>query len=120
MTQNNVINLLKTVSGVVVLLTVTACANIKLPSLDILKLPEFKEESENIGDYPSVQNAPSLPTEVKSSKEWDAQAKKILKIRDKFNSPVEPDRPITEDEILQEIDRLTDSVNEYRNDDPPQ
>lgn len=120
MARNNVLNLLKIVSGAIVLLNLTACASIKLPSLDILKLPEFKEESENIGDYPSVQDAPSLPTEVKSSKEWDSQAKKIIKIRDNFDAPAEPDRPITKDEIYQEIDRLTDSVNEYRKDDPPQ
>jgi len=96
------------------------CSSVKLPQLDLLKLPEFKEESENIGKYPAVVDAPGLPTEVRKAGEWDELAKEIIATRDSVKAPAEPDRPKTTDEITQEIDRLTGEVNEYRADDPPQ
>ena len=120
MARKHVINLFKLGSGIAVLLSVSACASIKLPSLDLLKLPEFKEAAENLDGYPSVEDAPALPEDVGSDKLWDNRANKIIEIRDGFNAPEEPDRPITEDDINREIDRLTDAVNEYRKDDPPQ
>ena len=120
MARKHVINLFKLGSGVVVLLSVNACASIKLPSLDLLKLPEFREDAENLDSYPSVEDAPALPGDVGSDKLWDNRANKIIDIRDNFNAPEEPDRPVTDDQINREIDRLTDSVNEYRKDDPPE
>ncbi|MEP6341923.1 MAG: hypothetical protein ABJ275_01295 [Maricaulaceae bacterium] len=120
MTRKHVINLLKFGGGVVVLLSINACASIKLPSLDLIKLPEFRQDAENLGDYPNVEEAPALPKEVGSDSLWDSRADKIIKTRDLFNAPTEPDRPVTDDQINQEIDRLTASVNEYRKDDPPQ
>jgi len=94
------------------------CSSVKLPKLDLLKLPEFKEESENIGDYPNVVDAPSLPTDVRSANDWDKTAKDIIKARDSVVPPTEPERAKTPDEITREIDRLTQQVNEYRADDP--
>ena len=120
MARKYVMTLLKAVSGAVIMLGLSACASIKLPKLDVLKLPEFKEESENIGDFPDVEEVPNFPNEVKSSQAWDDQANEILSIRDNFITPAEAERPKTEDQIYQEIDRLTESVKEYRKDDPPQ
>ena len=120
MARKHVINLLKLGGGIIVLLSVNACASIKLPSLDLIKLPEFRQDAENLGDYPNVEDAPALPKEVGSDKLWDNRAKKIIQARDQFNAPIEPDRPVTDDQINQEIDRLRASVNEYRKDDPPQ
>lgn len=120
MARKHVINLLKFSSGIAVVLCLNACASIKLPSLDLMRLPEFKEDTENLGGYPKVEDAPALPKRVGSNRLWDDRAKQIIATRDGFKAPVEPDRPKTEDQIYQEIDRLTDSVNEYRKDDPPQ
>lgn len=102
----------------VLTLSLNACSSVSLPKLDLLKLPEFKEESENIGDYPKVVDAPGLPTDVRSAGDWDNTAKDILKARASVAPPAEPDRPKTPGEITQEIDRLTEQVNEYRVDDP--
>lgn len=95
-----------------------ACASVKLPKLDLLKLPEFKEESENIGAYPNVQDAPSLPSDVRNAREWDKTANEILKARDNINTPT-PIEPVqTPEQIQQDIETLKDRVNEYRVDDP--
>jgi len=99
-------------------LSLVGCSSVKLPKLDLLKLPEFKEESENIGDYPNVVDAPGLPADVRSAGDWDRTAKDIIKARDSVTPPTEPDRAKTPDEITREIDRLTQQVNEYRADDP--
>jgi hypothetical protein len=108
------------VSAFAVALCLGGCASVKLPQLDLLKLPEFKEESENIGAYPAVKDAPSLPADVRKASEWDRLANDIIKKRDGVTAPQEPERAKTTNEIMQEIDRLTAEVNEYRADDPPQ
>lgn len=105
--------------GAFMALGLTACASVKIPKLDLMKLPDFRAESEKLGQYPAVEDAPGLPDEVRSDRDWDRVASDIIKIRDNFDSPVEPDRPKNEAEIDREINRLTDAVNEYRADDPP-
>ena len=100
--------------------SLSACASVKLPKLDLIKLPDFKAETENLGDFPNLNDAPALPEDVKTARQWDRTAREIIKIRDGFRAPIEPNRPKTAAEIDREVDRLTDAVNEYRADDPPQ
>ena len=99
--------------------SLSACASVKIPKLDLIKLPDFKAESEKLGEFPELANAPGLPEEVRSARQWDNTARNIIKIRDNFKAPIEPDRPKTTKEINREVNRLTREVNEYRADDPP-
>lgn len=98
----------------------SACASVKIPKLDLIKLPDFRAESEELGEYPAVEDAPTLPTEVRTDRQWDRVAKDIIRVRDSFNAPQEPERVTAASDIEREIDRLTDVVNEYRADDPPE
>ena len=99
--------------------SLSACANVKIPKLDLIKLPDFKAESEKLGEFPELADAPDLPEEVRNARQWDKTARDIIKIRDNFRAPIEPDRPKTAKEINREVNRLTREVNEYRADDPP-
>ena len=108
------------IAALIMTISLTACANVKIPKLDLMKLPDFRAESEKLGEYPDVEDAPNLPEEVRSAREWDRTAEDIIKLRDGFDTPTESDRPKSASEIQREINRLTDSVNEYRADDPPQ
>lgn len=101
-------------------MSLSACASVKIPNLDLMKLPDFRAESEKLGEYPAVENAPGLPSEIRTDRQWDRDAKAIIRIRDNFEAPREPDRVTSASDIEREINRLTDVVNEYRADDPPQ
>jgi len=100
--------------------TLSACASVKLPKLDLVKLPDFRKESENLGEFPELANAPELPEGVRTAEQWDETINDIIKSRDGFNTPAEHDRAITAAEVDSEINRLTNAVNAYRADDPPQ
>jgi len=63
-------------------LIVSGCSSIKVPDLDFMKLPEFKEEAENLAGYPNVEDAPQTPTDVRSDAQWDKDAKKLIAKRD--------------------------------------
>lgn len=101
-------------------MSLSACASVKIPKLDLGKLPGFNSSDEDLGEFPKLADAPALPEEVRSAKNWDKTANDIIKKRDNFNAPAEPNRPKTAQQIEREIDRLTDAVNAYRADDPPQ
>jgi len=96
----------------------SACNTVKLPKLDLLKSPEFREEAENIGDYPSVNDTPLAPTDLRSKAEWDVAAKAIIEVRENFDAPPEYIAPKTADEIEHEVDTLNDTVKSYKKDDP--
>ncbi len=108
----------KTIIAIIFGFGLSGCSTVKLPKLDLLKLPEFKEESENIGAYPNVVDAPGLPSDVRSAGDWDNTAKAIIKARDSINTPPESGGVKSPAEIEQEIARLKAKVNEYRADDP--
>lgn len=95
-----------------------ACTSMKVPDLDFIKLPEFREEAENIGGYPKVEDAPETPVAVKTDAEWDQAAKNIIARRDGFVSIGVGDTPKTDAEIEKEIDDLVAKVEEYKLDDP--
>jgi hypothetical protein len=90
----------------------------KVPDLDFIKIPEFREEAENIGGYPKVEDAPETPVAVKTDAEWDIAAQDIVAKRDGFVSIGVGDAPKTDAEIEKEIEDLLAKVEEYKLDDP--
>jgi len=53
-----------------------------MPKIDIMKSPEFTEEAANIvKDYPAVADAPLEPTDVRSDKQWDKDARTLQALR---------------------------------------
>lgn len=98
--------------------TLGGCSSLKVPDLDFMKFPEFKEEAENLAGYPNVEDAPQTPTDVRSDAQWDADAKKLIAKRDGFGPIPEGEPAETDAEFNQRVDDLVAKVEEYKLDDP--
>jgi hypothetical protein len=99
-------------------LIVSGCASLKVPDLDFMKLPEFKEEAENLDGYPKVEDAPEAPTDVRSDAQWDKDAKNLISKRDGFGPIPEGEPMETDSEFNRKVDELVAKVEEYKLDDP--
>lgn len=86
--------------------------------MDFIKFPEFREEAENIGDYPKVEDAPEVPSGLRTDAQWDVAAKRVIAKRDGFGDIPEPINAGTDQEIEDEINALAAKVEEYKLDDP--
>jgi hypothetical protein len=100
--------------------SLSACSTVSMPNLDFLKSSDFAEDAKNIGDYPSVADTPTAPTDVRSAELWDAEAKKLIQERDSFNAGVvgvtEPAK--SEAELARELAALRAKARAYKADDP--
>lgn len=99
-------------------LVVSGCASLKVPDFDFIKMPEFREEAENIGGYPDVADAPQAPTDVRSDAQWDKDAKNLLAKRDGFGPVPEGEPTLSDTEFNRKVDELISKVEEYKLDDP--
>ena len=113
---------LATFSLIIAAASLSACSTVQMPNLDILKSLGFEDEddAENLGDYPSVADTPTAPTDVRAAKIWDSEAKKLIKQRDAFNDAkdemMEPAK--SEAELAREAAALRAKVRAYQADDP--
>lgn len=100
--------------------SLTACSTVSMPNLDFLKSSEFEEDAKNIGDYPSIADTPSAPTDIRSASLWDIEAKKLMKERDEFNaSRAGLQEPVKSDaELERELAALRAKARAYQADDP--
>jgi len=107
----------RTISVLALAALLSSCASMKLPDMDFIKFPEFKEEAQNIPDYPKVLDAPQKPEGLRSAENWDKAAKNILAKRDGFTDPDLVDAK-TDAEIVREMQRLREKADAYKKDDP--
>ena len=87
------------IGGMVILGACASVKNIKIPNFDSIKLPEFKQEAENIGGYIKTSEIPDKPEGVRSASEWDKSANKLIKARDSLTVPTDGAPAKTEAEI---------------------
>ncbi len=112
-----VYNIFRNISFLATLVALSACNTVKVPEIN---LPEFRDESANVGDYPLAANAPQAPTDIRSDVAWDNAAKELIAVRDGFSVPPQGMDSFQSDaEIEREIQTLTAKVKEYKLDDPP-
>lgn len=111
-------NILRIATIISLPLILGACSTVSLPNVDFLKLPEFKEDAENVKDYPNVANAPQTPTDTRSDAAWDGAANKLIKARNEFQVPENPRGQKSDAEIKQEFEALRAKVHDYKKDDP--
>ncbi len=95
----------------------TNCASVKIPDFDFVKFPEFRQDAENVADYPKVEDAPQAPENIRSDRKWDAAAKQIMARRDGLNIP-DDENAKTVSEIENEMKKLGQQVDAYKKDDP--
>jgi len=98
--------------------SLSACTTVRMPDLDFLKLPEFRDEANNIKGYPKASDAPTAPTDVRNATVWDTEAKKLMAERDSFNAPASVESTKSDTEIAREADALKAKVHAYKADDP--
>ena len=112
-----IVNYRRIASVVILAVVLSGCASMKLPEMDFIKFPEFREEAENIPDYPNVVDAAEKPTNLRSAEKWDDVAQTIIEKRDGFSDPDLVD-PKTDAEIMREMQALGNKVDAYKEDDP--
>lgn len=111
-----------TISLILAAASLSACSTVKMPNLDFFKSLGFEDEDDakSLGEYPSIADTPTTPTDVRSAAVWDSEAKKLIAERDAFNaaksSIAEPLR--SEAELEREAAELRARVQAYKADDP--
>lgn len=111
---------LATFSLILAAASLSACSTVKMPNLDFLKFSEFEEDAKNIGDYPSIADTPTAPTDVRSAALWDIEANKLIKERDAFSAAKGSiEEPLkSEADLAREAAALRARVRAYKLDDP--
>jgi len=100
------------------ILLLSGCRTLQVPDFDSIKFPKFREEAEHIGDYPEVGEAPLTPDDLKSDREWDKAANRMLKTHASLETPKDYSGKKSPEEIRREIEILNAEAQEYKLDDP--
>lgn len=113
--------ILMTPSRIAILLGVFAlasCQTIKMPNLDVLKSPEFREEAANIPkSFPVPGEAPVRPKDVRSDKQWDQDARALQQLRDDYvPTAIDPDMSAQNTDAR--FQELKTKAQAYKQDDP--
>ena len=104
------------VIGLSAAITLSACQTVSVPKFDFVKTPEFSEDAANIDpSFPSVDDAPEVPTDVRSAREWDKDVR-VLQELQKNALGVEPSLSETEEDAR--FEALKAKAQAYKKDDP--
>lgn len=79
--------------------------------------PEFAEQIRNADRFPDVADAPHAPTDIPRASVWDAKARKMMRAKGSFDNVNVPEGDISA-QILQQLQILSQQVNEHIVDDP--
>ena len=79
--------------------------------------PEFAEQIRNADRYPDVADAPSAPTDIPRATVWDDKARELMRAKGSFDDINTPLSNVS-DLIMQQIQILSQRVNEHKLDDP--
>lgn len=100
------------------MLGLAGCSTVKLPDFNMPSFSGFFEDSDKIDDYPKVSDTPAVPTDIRSDAAWDADAKKLIKMRDEFNDLGENGVAKSDAEFKRDLEALKAKVRAYKADDP--
>jgi len=79
----------------------------------------FDEDIQNIdSSIPSVDEAPEMPTDVRSDEDWDQSAKTLMTVRDGFSVPDKEYEQPSEAELKAMYQELKNQAQAYKADDP--
>lgn len=100
-------------------LCLASCQTVSFPKIEnIMKSPEFSEDAANIGeDYPDINEAPSAPTDIRSDKQWDDDARGLQALRDDSGRITMESGP-SDAEATRQYERLRAKAQAYKKDDP--
>jgi len=112
--------IMRITTAVILTATLCGCQTISVPKIDIMKSPEFAEEAANFAkekDFPSVQDAPQEPTDIRSAEQWDKDVRSLQALRD-GDGEVQMESGPTDRQATAEFNRLKAKAQAYKKDDP--
>lgn len=102
-----------------VILGLSACSSINAPKIDLMGGSAFDEDVQNIdSSIPSVNEAPDVPTDVRSDADWDMSATSLMEVRDGFSVPEKVYEQPSEEELKENFQELKNQAQAYKADDP--
>lgn len=96
----------------------SACSTIAMPDVDFMGNSDFSEEVSALQpSFPSPDEAPDIPNDVRSAAEWDKSARDMQALQGTINAPdLEPG--LTPEEFDREFDAAIAAAQAYKKDDP--
>lgn len=96
----------------------SACASVDLPDIDFMGQSDFNDDISALDtDFPSPDEAPDIPNDVRSAAEWDASAREMQALSDEIDVPVlEP--ALTAEEFDRQFETAQEAAAAYKKDDP--
>lgn len=104
-------------------LALTACASVDIPDVKLPKVNFMGESafSEDVAQldtsYPSPDETPEVPTDVRSAAEWDATAREMQQLDNLPDAP-EAVPSLSEDEFDAQFEAAKAATEAYKVDDP--
>lgn len=100
------------------LLGLSACASMDLPEFDFMEESEFSDEvAELDSNFPSPEETPDIPTDVRSAAAWDQSAREMEALYDQIDVP-ELEPGLNEDDFDREFETAQQAAEAYKADDP--
>lgn len=100
-------------------MSLSGCSTVKVPDIDFLKLPEFREiVKNNQTNVPDVSEVPAEPDDVRSDEAWDTDAQRLLALRDGLTVPESDLATLSQQEIDADYARNKAKAQAYKLDDP--
>lgn len=104
---------------IVLPLALSGCSTVKVPDVDFLKLPEFREiVKNNQTNVPDIAEIPDEPDDVRSDTAWDKDAASLIQMRDGFVVPDSQGTKPSQQQIDDEFARRRAQAQAYKLDDP--
>lgn len=96
----------------------SACASVDLPSLDFMGQSDFNDEISALApDFPSPDEVPAIPDDVRSAAEWDDSAREMEGLYGVIEVPdLEP--ALSPEEFDRQFEAAQEAGEAYKKDDP--
>jgi len=97
----------------------SGCNTVRVPDVDFLNLPEFREiVKNNQTNVPDIAEIPAEPEGVRTDAGWDNDAARLIQMRDGFVVPDSEGAKPTQQQIDDEFARRKAQAQAYKLDDP--
>lgn len=107
-----------TILAVMTAASLQACVSVDLPNVDFMGDTDFSEDIEQLdSSFPSADETPDIPTDVRTAKQWDDSARQMQTLYDEVNVP-ELEPALSAEEFQRRFEAAQEAANEYKEDDP--
>jgi len=98
--------------------SLSACASVNLPNVDFMGSSDFDEEITALdSSFPSADEAPDIPDDVRTAKAWDESAREMQDLYEQMDVP-ELEPALSDEEFDRQFEAGQAAAKEYQQDDP--